>query len=78
MTTRANLTNAVQLHQELDQVTAALALVQRGSYRMVIEIGADDAAAMRFTANIPANILTAQLTARQTALTNALTALGVV
>jgi hypothetical protein len=78
MTTKANLTQAVGLAAELDQVTAAIALVNAGGYRVVIEIGADDHAAMRFNASaIPAATLLAQLTARQTALQNALTALGV-
>lgn len=78
MTAKSDLTKAVALNAELDQVTAALVVIAKGGATVTIEISAPDAAAMRFTANIPVNTLTAQLTARQTALTNALTALGVV
>lgn len=78
MITRASLGNAMQLHGELDQVAAAIALVNAGGYRIVIEIGSDDHAALRFNAgNLPQQLLLNQLTARQTALQNALTALGV-
>jgi hypothetical protein len=77
MTTRAQLNQAVILNQELDQVTAALALVTAGGFTVVVEIGAPDHAAMRFTVPVPAATLTNLLTARQTTLQNALTALGV-
>ena len=78
MTVRANLGQAVQLSAELDQVTAAIALVNTGTFNVVIEIGAADHAAMRFNAGaISTQTLLNQLTARQTALQNALNGLGV-
>lgn len=73
----SNLAQAQQHAAELDQVTAALAIVNSGTFSAVLELGNARSAAARVRVTPQQAALVTLLTNRQTALQNQLTALGV-
>lgn len=77
MTARTDLTRAAALSARLDQVNAALALVNAGTAPSAIVFRSDAVGVLVVDVPLPLNAVTNLLTNLQTALQNQLTALGV-
>ncbi len=78
MTTRANLSQAIRLSNELDNVTRALAIVATPGFNQTLQVSTSDfSSGAQVTTSVSGANLTTMLTARQTAINTALAALGV-